>query len=83
MSDGLTLEKLKIEERLRSVEQTLAGQNQTLSGIVTQLIELNNKVGIQNGRVRKLEDWKVYVFGGVCALSGIVGASVTVINLLK
>ena len=42
-----------------------------------QLRELNDKVSKQNGRVKKLEDWRFYILGGIAMfmfLSGIIVA---------
>ena len=52
----LTLEKLKIDERLRSLEISSAGKVEILKRIDGTLTELVANVKIQNGRVNKLEN---------------------------
>lgn len=42
-----------------------------LEGIHTAVDALNVKVGIQNGRVSKLENWKYWIMGGL-AVIGII-----------
>lgn len=42
-----------------------------LDALHGELIELNKKVAIQNGRVFKLEKWQTFVFG-VCAACGVI-----------
>lgn len=83
MSDGLTLEKLKIEERLRGVETHMALNNQSLIQISELLKSLDDRVAIQNGRVFKLESWKSYILGGVGATGGIFAFIVTILNWFK
>lgn len=83
MSDGLTLEKLKIDERLRNVETHMALSNQSL-GVISELLKsLDARVAIQNGRVTKLENWKTYILGGIGAVGGVFAFIVTVLNWLK
>lgn len=71
MPEGLTLEKLKIDDRLREVELHMAANNITLKQISETLDKLDVKVGIQNGRVNKLENIKTYAAGAVGAIGGI------------
>jgi hypothetical protein len=44
-----------------------------LKNIHEDILELNNKVGIQNGRIFKLEKWQAFILGGT-ALVGVIGA---------
>lgn len=77
MGDGLTLEKLKIDERLREVEIHGATTNQILKDIDKSLVQLIEKVKTQNGRVTKLENWKTYILGGM----GVMGGGVTLLGV--
>ena len=43
-----------------------------LKNIHEDIVDLNNKVGIQNGRIYKLEKWQAFILGGV-ALIGVMG----------
>jgi hypothetical protein len=43
-----------------------------LSGIHVKIDTLNQKVGIQNGRVGKLEKWQSFTMGGLAVISAIV-----------
>ncbi len=83
MGDGLTLEKLKIDERLRGVETHMEGNKITLHNIAESLTSLNLKVGIQNGRITKLENWKAYVLGGIGGVGGIFGIISLLISWIK
>lgn len=73
MEDKFTLEKLKIDERLRGVEVHMAGSVEVLKYIKEGIDSLNVKVGIQNGRVSKLEHDRAYVMGGCAVIGAIVG----------
>ncbi len=79
----LTLEKLKIDERLRAVEQGHAGNKVLLHTISESLTQLVSKVTIQNGRVSKLENWQSYLMGGVGAVGIIFSFVVLVVKALK
>ena len=93
MSDGLTLEKLKIEERLRSVEMQTArllshwmsefGGGNTPGNINVTLNKIEELIKEQNGRVKKLEEWKVYILGGICAISIIFSLIIAILTLIK
>lgn len=79
----LTLEKLKIDERLRSLEISSAGKVEILKRIDGTLTELVANVKIQNGRVNKLEN-KWHTVLGICTGVGfIVGTIITAVKLLK
>lgn len=73
MSDGLTLEKLKIDERLRDVEKHMSGNIKVLEGFTLALGELKEKVGKQNGRVGKLEAWRAGVLGMMGIIIFLIG----------
>lgn len=47
-----------------------------LESIHSDIVALNSKVAIQNGRIFKLETWQAFILGGV-ALLGVMGAMVT------
>lgn len=51
----------------------MATVNQKLDAISKDIGDLNTKVGIQNGRVRKLEDWKLTVVGVGAGVGAVVG----------
>jgi len=83
VSDGLTLEKLKIDDRLREVEVHMAENKTILHQMAETLTSLNLKVGIQNGRVTKLEGWKAWILGGVAMASVIFSASLAIITVIQ
>ncbi len=49
----------------------MATAEEKLSSIHNDIIELKGRVGIQNGRIFKLEKWQAFIFGG-CALMGVI-----------
>ena len=100
MSDGLSLEKLKIDERLRKVEEqtvrlishmesefgsanTEGNLTGALNRIEGSLKALNERVAIQNGKVRKLEDWKTYCLGGAGMLGGLITFVFFIVDKIK
>lgn len=83
MSDGLTLEKLKIDERLRAVENHIAEGNIIFKNLDNTLMGLSGKIGIQNGRINKLENWKSYIVGSMGAIGAIFGMVAVIISWTK
>lgn len=75
-NNDFTLEKLKIAENLAT--NTEAIKNCTL--ILTKLEE---KVGQQNGRIAKLENWRSYVLGGAGVLSGTITFVYFIVDKIK
>jgi hypothetical protein len=69
------MEGVMEERRQGNVEivSSMATMAQKIIQIHDDIIELNTKVAIQNGRVFKLEKWQAFILGGV-ALLGIMGA---------
>ena len=67
------------ERRQGNVEiaAAMATMSQKIIQIHDDIIALNAKVAIQNGRVFKLEKWQAFILGGT-ALLGILGSIVTV-----
>ncbi len=73
MGDGLTLEKLKIDERLRAVESHIAAEAESRKNLIEVLQALVEKVGRQNGRIGKLEIWRGTIIGGMAVIIFIIG----------
>ena len=61
------------ERREANIEMRMfmASAKDRLDAIHNDIIELNKKVGIQNGRIFKLEKWQTFVFG-ICAAAGFI-----------
>lgn len=57
----------------------MAMVNEKLSWINVAIQELTKKVGIQNGRVGKLEQWKAYVLGCAAVSGFVLGVIFTII----
>lgn len=70
-----TLEKMKIDERLRSVENS----STTNSFILKEIHEMVKK---QNGRVGKLEKWQSFVIGGTVVITGLVTYGLAVLKII-
>lgn len=69
-----------IEHQFGSVD--LAGN--AVEGRITEALRhLNEKVAIQNGRVKKLEASKTYIIGACAAITGMFGLVITIIMLFK
>lgn len=49
----------------------MSGTKDRLEAIHADVVELNKKVAIQNGRIFKLEKWQTFIFG-VCAAAGFI-----------
>lgn len=81
--DGLTLEKLKINDRLIVLEIQNAAKMEILARIEKSVDGLVERVGIQNGRVSKLENWRSYVFGSMGALGGVCTVVALLIGWVK
>ena len=66
------------ERRQANIEMVaaMATMSQKVIQIHDDIIDLNTKVGIQNGRIFKLEKWQAFILGGV-ALLGVLGSIVT------
>ena len=63
------------ERRANSIEAVLIslGELKSSSSYIKEIVDkLDNKVGIQNGRVGKLERWQAYTQGAVMILAVIV-----------
>ena len=76
---GNVMEGVMEERRQGNVEMAsaMATMAQKIIQIHDDIIALNAKVAIQNGRVFKLEKWQAFILGGT-ALLGILGSIVTV-----
>lgn len=61
-------------DRIVAFMATSAGE---LKNISADIKELKNRVGIQNGRVFKLEKWQAFILGGV-ALLGVMGGMLSI-----
>lgn len=83
MGDGLTLEKLKIDERLREVEKHISAETESRNNLIAVLQALVEKVGKQNGRIGKLENWKAYILGGIGGIGGLFGVTSLIITWIK
>lgn len=83
MGSDLTLEKMKIDDRLRAVEVHIAGRNEMDKMTVVALNNLTEKVGKQNGRINKLENWKAYILGVAGAIGGFFGGVSLIIAWIK
>lgn len=82
MNDGLTLEKLKIVEKLEKLEENMhtssvhiATTNLLLVNIDKTLTELKDAKVTQNGRISKLENWQAKILGAL----GVMGLGMPVI----
>ncbi len=66
------------ERRQANIEMVaaMATMSQKVIQIHDDIISLNNKVSVQNGRIFKLEKWQAFILGGV-ALLGVMGSMVT------
>jgi hypothetical protein len=68
---------MDISERLARLEERQITNKDTLTAIKEGIASVDNKVSIQNGRVRKLEDWNnkaIGVMTVVIILSNFAGA---------
>ena len=66
-----------VAERLARVEERQLGNMSTLGNIENKIDKVDEKVGIQNGRVRKLEDFnnrQVGIIIAVVTISNFLGA---------
>lgn len=70
------------ERRESNIEMRvfMASAKDKLDGIHSDIVALNAKVGIQNGRIFKLEKWQSFVFGG-CAFMGVLMTLASVISM--
>ena len=82
MSDGLTLEKMEVVKRLSKLEINVAETNLHLRSIAEILVEAKTDKKTQDDKIRKLEDWKNYVLGGIGAIGGVFAFIVTMIDKL-
>ncbi len=83
MSDGLTLEKLKVNDRLIELEKISAGSKEILEQISKDVALIHVKVGIQNGRVGKLENWQSWMYGGFAMVGFLFSMAAVLISYSK
>lgn len=62
-NSDLTLEKMKIDERLRGVELHVAASNVIFTNLTKAIDALTEKIGNQNGRIGRLENDRAWVLG--------------------
>lgn len=51
----------------------IATTNQVLKDVDGSIRALDDKVGIQNGRILKLENWRSWILGGLTVVTFIAG----------
>lgn len=65
-----------------TVVSHMATVNEKLDNIDKKISGVDEKVGIQNGRVRKLEDWRAGIKGQILGISSACSCAAVVIGLL-